>query len=146
MNTIFLPKCIRTALLAAIPALVLAASAADSTPITAEVGQKFSVTLESNPTTGYQWRLARPLDEKHLTLLTNEFVKSKSKLSGAGGQQIWWFRALRAGKTQIDLEYARSWETGVAPVLETNYAVLIGSKTTSTPAPAHPSSTAGYSN
>lgn len=32
-------------------------------PIEVLVGQAFSLTLESNPSTGYHWQLAQPVDE-----------------------------------------------------------------------------------
>ena len=107
--------------------LAASASAADTKPITVKLGRKFTLTLASNPTTGYSWTLAKPLDQNFLTLLSNEFVPSKSKLVGAPGAQVWRFKAIRVGETQIALEYVRPWETGVAPVQQTNFIVTITS-------------------
>jgi inhibitor of cysteine peptidase len=128
------PKCIRTTLLTALLALASGASAEDSKPFTVEAGKEFSITLDSNPTTGYQWQLAKPLDETRTKYLANRYVKPESKLAGAGGKQVWEFRALRAGKTEIDLEYVRPWEQGVQPAQTTNFVVVVtATKETSQP-------------
>jgi predicted secreted protein len=65
------------------------------------------------------------VDEKFIKLLSNEFVRPKSKLAGAGGKQLWKFRAVREGKARIELEYVRSWETEAKPAQETNFIVTI---------------------
>ena len=44
--------------------LAVSARGQDSKAITATNGQEFKVTLAANPTTGYSWALAKPLDEK----------------------------------------------------------------------------------
>ena len=39
-----------------------------------QAGQKFSIALEANPSTGYQWELSNPLDTRYLHLLASEYV------------------------------------------------------------------------
>jgi inhibitor of cysteine peptidase len=97
----------------------------DSTPITVTNGQEFSVTLASNPTTGFRWDLARPINTNFVRLLTNEYVRPDSQLMGAGGNEVWKFRATSEGKTEIDLKYARPWEKEVEPAKKTNFFVVI---------------------
>jgi predicted secreted protein len=47
---------------------------------------------------------------------------------------VWTFRALAEGKTQMELDYVRSWEKGVKPAQTTNFVVVI--KTSKAPAKA----------
>ena len=101
------------------------AGAAEPKPITVKVGQKFKLTLKCNPTTGYQWVLAKPLAEKLLKLQGSEYQRLDPKLIGSGGNQVWTFQALAEGKTEIGLNYLRSWEKDVKPVEVTNYVVVI---------------------
>jgi inhibitor of cysteine peptidase len=106
-------------------ALAVSAPGQESKPITATVGREFNVTLASNPTTGYKWDLAKPLDAKLLQLVTNIYERPETRLVGAGGREVWTFKAVDEGKTQIALKYVRPWETNVAPVRTTNFVVVI---------------------
>ena len=118
----------KTSLFFSLVLLAFAVSAADqdSKPITVMTGQTFNVTLASNPTTGYSWALAKPLDPKLLTLVTNIYQRPETRLVGAGGQEVWTFKADGGvGRTDIALKYVRPWETNVPPVQTTNFVVLI---------------------
>jgi inhibitor of cysteine peptidase len=117
----------RTSLLFSVVLLAFAVSAADqdSKPITVTAGQTFNVTLASNPTTGYSWALAKPLNAKLLTLVTNIYQRPETRLVGAGGQEVWTFKAAGEGRTDIALKYVRPWETNVPPVQTTNFVVVI---------------------
>jgi inhibitor of cysteine peptidase len=130
MNNL-LPRSLRIVLLATLVPLPFWGLAADSPRVTTRPGRQFSITLESNPTTGYQWQLAKPVTETCVALVTNQFVRPKSRLTGAPGKEIWSFKAIRPGETKIELEYVRSWEKGGEPVRKTNVVVVV---TASTPA------------
>ncbi len=93
--------------------------------IEVEAGQEFAVTLESNPTTGYRWRLAEPLDRDILELVTSEFERPKTDLVGAGGEEVWTFRAKRSGETVVRLERVRPWERDVPPAESRAFTVLV---------------------
>lgn len=96
------------------PASGSAQQTADS--ITLAPGEEFTITLDSNRTTGYSWRLAQPLDESLVALVGSDYTPSGAGgLAGAGGTEVWTFHALAPGQTTIALEYVRPWETGVAP-------------------------------
>ncbi|WP_400162952.1 protease inhibitor I42 family protein [Brevibacillus sp. TJ4] len=41
--------------------------------VTVRAGQIFSLSLESNPSTGYQWELSNPLDPRYLGLLSRAY-------------------------------------------------------------------------
>ena len=86
-------------------------------------GQTLVVTLEGNPTTGYSWEVAEPLDEQVLRQAGEPEFKQESEALGAGGVQILRFEAVNAGQTTLKLAYRRSWEKDVEP-LET-YSIQV---------------------
>ena len=63
------------------------------------VGEEFSFTLASNATTGYHWELAEPLNEAIVKLVGSQYQAPNTNLLGAGGQEVWTFRAVGAGQT-----------------------------------------------
>jgi inhibitor of cysteine peptidase len=109
----------------ALLALAVTAPAQDSKPVTVTAGQEFKVTLASNPTTGYKWDLAKPLDEKIVKFVTNEYARSAPQLIGSGGNEVWTFKAAGEGRTEIAMKYIRPWEKDVAPARTTNFMVLV---------------------
>ena len=91
-----------------VPAVYTAAD--NGTTVEARVGERFTVTLEENPTTGYSWdMIAGP----GLTQIGDKFVApspSPSPLMGAGGTHSWVFRADEAGTLTLTGLYVRPWE------------------------------------
>lgn len=79
-------------------------------------GQTLVVTLEANPTTGYTWEVAEPLDEQVLRQTGEPEFKAESEALGAGGVQILRFEAVNAGQTTLKLVYHRPWEKDVEPL------------------------------
>lgn len=82
-----------------------------SLPGTIEIkkGESFSVVLEANPTTGYQWEL--DFDPDYIQLIDREYAPSSPReVVGAGGQETFNFLALKSGKTEITFSYLRPWE------------------------------------
>lgn len=77
---------------------------------------KFSIILQSNPTTGYAWVL-KSYDDTLITPVKQEFYPASSKkLMAAPGYEKWTFRIKDSGFivahiTNISLAYMRSWET-----------------------------------
>ena len=109
--------------------LILSASlslAQESKPaemINAQAGHNFTITLSANPTTGYQWQLARPLNDKMIKLISSEYIADDTGLVGSGGKQVWKFRALTAGRAAIALKYVRPWEKNTTP--EVKYFIVV---------------------
>lgn len=100
--------------------------AAEAKPIAVAVGQEFKITLESNPSTGYQWLLAKPLDERTVKLLGSAYRRGGAGGGvGSGGCEVLKFQALGEGKTQIHLKYGRLWEKDAAPARSTNFVVVV---------------------
>lgn len=89
--------------------------------ITVEVGKRFEIVLESNPTTGYTWRFIQPIDSTLLSLLEAKYVAKPNpeKLMGRGGHDHWLFEATAKGTTSVSLHYLRPWDsTSVDKVLD----------------------------
>lgn len=93
--------------------------------IEVQLGQNFTITLEANKTTGYEWQFAKPLDESMVQLISSEYLVNKTKLIGAGGKQVWVFKALKIGKTTIPFKYVRPWEKENPPVNEAFFTIVI---------------------
>lgn len=92
--------------------------------IQARPGEEFTITLESNPSTGYSWQLAAPLDERVVTLVGSEYQNRESGQVGAGGQETWTFRAVAEGEAKIELAYARPFEEDQPPEATATFVVV----------------------
>jgi inhibitor of cysteine peptidase len=88
-------------------------------------GQTLVVTLEGNPTTGYSWEVAEPLDEQVLRQAGEAEFKQESEALGAGGVQILRFEAVNAGQITLKLVYHRPWEEGVEPLETYSLQVVV---------------------
>ncbi|MFW9882219.1 MAG: protease inhibitor I42 family protein [Candidatus Thorarchaeota archaeon] len=75
--------------------------------IRVKLGSLFKISLDSNPTTGYQWEVN--FNRDYIQLKSRNFVSSNSKLGG-GGREHFSFKPLKLGKATITLQYMRSWE------------------------------------
>ena len=96
------------------PAIVLT-EADDRRTVAIDAGETLEVRLASNPTTGYRWALASPVEHLDLVGGNASFEPPATALPGAGGHEIFLFRAKTAGRAAIELRYARTWETEAAP-------------------------------
>lgn len=112
--------------------------AAESKPISVTVGEDFKITLKCNPSTGYQWQIPSPPDEKLLTVSTPEYKRSDTNLVGAPIDEIWTCKALAEGKVKIEFGYVRPWEKGAKPAQTTNIVVIIKPAKTETNKPSPP--------
>jgi inhibitor of cysteine peptidase len=93
-----------------------AATAADGPiQIQARVGQRFAVKLDSNRTTGFSWSITRAPDAAVVRPLGDDYIPPAVARPGAGGQQCFTFAAVGAGRTAIQLGYARPFEPNVPP-------------------------------
>ncbi len=75
---------------------------------------EFSVTLESNPTTGYLWQAS--YDENLLKLVDKTYRQNDTRtpLVGVGGTDAFIFQAIKAGSTEITFNYKRPRESEIA--------------------------------
>jgi inhibitor of cysteine peptidase len=76
-------------------------------------GGLLTVTLGSNPTTGFSWGdEAQISDSSILQQVSHEYIAPDSELAGAAGQEEWKFTALKKGTATVSMEYSRPWEGG----------------------------------
>lgn len=78
------------------------------------VGEELKVTLEANPTTGYQWALDGPLPPQLEQVGKPKFTVGSPAL-GSGGTEVWTFVAKERGAASLALKYWRSFDPTSAP-------------------------------
>ena len=88
-------------------------------------GEVMTVTLVSNPTTGYSWQV---MEIDNAILVQDgepEYKQSSSAegLVGAGGTETFKFKVIESGETMLELGYMRPWES--VPPIETFIAQII---------------------
>jgi predicted secreted protein len=95
-------------------------------PIEVGAGQEFSIVLESNPTTGYHWDIVGDLDQNLVKLVKNEYTStSDPNLVGGGGVDVWTFKAVNTGETQVTLGYYPPSNDPVDPQQTTIFTVIV---------------------
>ena len=72
-----------------------------SQPIVVNAGEPFMIVVESNPSTGYHWELVGDLTG--VEFVSREYTPSEPVLTGSGGVDVWAFKAVSTGETQITL-------------------------------------------
>ena len=81
-----------------------------------QAGGLLTVTLCSNPTTGFQWsEKAQISDATVLKQVGHEFIGPESEPPpppGTPGQEVWTFEALKTGTSTVSMEYSRPWAGG----------------------------------
>ena len=93
--------------------------------IEVKAGQRLIIRLDANPTTGYQWQLAQPLDPNILELVSSEYRPTETKLVGAGGKEAWTFKSVRPGKAKVSLKYLRPWEKDAKPAETEDFIIVV---------------------
>ena len=90
-------------------------------------GEDFVITLASNPTTGYSWRISEPLPSM-LELAGRQFkaAENTEDIAGAGGLEEWTLKSIGKGEATVTFEYVRPWEEDTPPIKRR--AFLITSK------------------
>jgi inhibitor of cysteine peptidase len=86
-------------------------------------GQLIEVRLLSNATTGYEWIVTKQ-DEQFLEIVGKPTFVPPNR-DGGTGQQVFLFRARKAGLTELTLIYSRPFETDKPPLRLFNVTVEI---------------------
>jgi inhibitor of cysteine peptidase len=82
------------------------------------VDGSLTVTLGSNPTTGFKWSESAEIsDQTVLQQTDHEFIAPEGEgdeppATGTSGREVWTFKALKKGTTEVSMEYSRPWEGG----------------------------------
>jgi inhibitor of cysteine peptidase len=94
--------------------------------VSLKVGAVLEVRLEANHTTGYSW-VAAPVANP--VLMRQGFARYEEHASGgkmgAGGVEVWRFKAVKAGKQGLQFEYRRPWEKGSPPTKMVTFSVTV---------------------
>ncbi len=84
------------------------------TEFQATVGDTVRVKLCSNPSTGFKWSETASISDQTVIQQTDhKLVMPESEPPpppGTPGQEVWTFKALGTGTSNISLEYSRPWE------------------------------------
>ncbi|MCE5198498.1 MAG: protease inhibitor I42 family protein [Armatimonadota bacterium] len=96
-----------------------------SIPIAINSGNRFTITLPSNQTTGYQWRIGKQPSGRVVKFLSSTYNAPSTKLVGQGGTETWTFTVVGVGNTTITMQYIRPWEKNVPPAQSQNFAVSV---------------------
>jgi len=78
------------------------------------VDGSLTVTLCSNPTTGFEWVESAQISDQTVLQQTDHrlVIPEAEGVVGAAGTQVWTFQALKKGTSTISMEYSRPWEGG----------------------------------
>jgi predicted secreted protein len=74
--------------------------------INANFGEEFTVSLESNPSTGFEWWTK--FDPNYLSLSNSTFVRGNE----ISGKKLFTFNTRNAGNTEVIMLLLRPWENG----------------------------------
>jgi inhibitor of cysteine peptidase len=95
-------------------ALVQDITSDKSDNISSKKDEPFTIVLQSNPTTGYEWI---PVFDSnivelisHSVMLLQKSASTSSLLSGNSGKDVFTFKALDSGTTILKMIYKRGWE------------------------------------
>lgn len=73
-------------------------------------GEIFKIVLESNRSTGYGWYWENKPEKSIIDSIYVDYVLKSKMQTGAGGNEMWEFRARRKGDQMIKMVYKRPWE------------------------------------
>ena len=82
--------------------------------IEVSAGSRFTLALWSNQTTGFRWSESATIGDRDvMQQLDHEFVPPEDEgVVGAAGIEVWTFKALKRGTSNIVMEYSQPWEGG----------------------------------
>lgn len=84
-------------------------------------GQTTTISLSSNPTTGYSWKVVSC--PEHIQIEEGRFQSSGGAI-GAGGTQNFIIHAISPGTGTLTLRYSRSWEASGGQTKNYNVEVV----------------------
>ncbi|MFI5212132.1 MAG: protease inhibitor I42 family protein [Ignavibacteria bacterium] len=80
------------------------------TEISAEVGENFTISLNSNQSTGYSWSVGMVSDNSQVVVTGMDYDLPDNAKTGQGGDEVWHLKAVASGSVKLMFYYARSWE------------------------------------
>jgi len=90
-------------------------------------GDFIVVTLWSNATTGFSWSESATISDPGVLRQTNhDYVAPEAQgLVGAAGKEVWTFKALKVGTSQVSMGYSQPWEGGQKDVYGFSLTVTV---------------------
>jgi inhibitor of cysteine peptidase len=98
--------------------------AQNDSSIELSVGDELVITLDGNPTTGYQWEM-EPINNNVVELQNLPEYKSGNSLVGSGGQYKFTLKAVKTGSSTVALKYYRSFEADVPPIQTYSIDIMV---------------------
>lgn len=102
-----------------------AATVTASGPIDLKVGERATIKLAANPTTGYHWEPTAQPDAAVVRIVSDTYLAPDTDRVGAGGTQEIVVEGVAAGTTTLTMGYARPWEQGTPPTETTTFAITV---------------------
>ena len=102
-------------------------NAPDGTSIRIRLGGEVMVKLDTNLTTGYQWMAPAAIGPV-LSVIGNPIYVNKGnepRFIGAGGTNVFRFKAEQAGQVTLQFDHKRPWEANAAPAKSVRYTVVV---------------------
>ncbi|NJL05247.1 MAG: protease inhibitor I42 family protein [Chloroflexaceae bacterium] len=100
-------------------------TAADSgRDVTLQVGAELVLTLEGNPTTGYEWQVEQ-VDAAVLAQQGEPEYTAAATMPGSSGVFVFRFTAQAAGSTPLVLGYSRPFEPDTPPIEEFTVQITV---------------------
>lgn len=96
------PTDLTTGILVILFVVAITASASFAADFNVVLDETFTITLPSNPSTGYSW--TPDYDSNYLELVNESFNESDGGI-GSGGNETFVFKAIKAGETNINFAY-----------------------------------------
>lgn len=95
-------------------------------PVRLQLGQSLTLSLPSNPTTGYRWRVDNAAAEVLRALSPEVYSQPEAAgLVGSAGVSTWRFQAKAVGAAQLILVYQQPWAPEVRPVQTFDCAISV---------------------
>ena len=76
-------------------------------------GQTVTLSLPSNPTTGYEWHISHMPSQLLAQVGSSVYQPHQPQAIGSGGKQVFTFTVLQKGHGELHLNYERAWEKSV---------------------------------
>jgi len=96
-----------------------------SLPIEVAVGERFSILLDSNPTTGYSWQTSGLAVGRGVVFTSSDYEAPRTNPAGTPGIERLTFTAESAGIEKLTFHYLRPWEKNTEPARTVTFTVVV---------------------
>lgn len=95
-------------------------------PTRLQVGQALTLTLPSNPSTGYRWKVKEPAAAVLRSLSPEVYsAPGDEDVVGSAGVSTWRYQASSTGDAQLMLVYQQPWAEDVDPVQTFDCKIIV---------------------